>query len=262
MEPTGAPTSRVSIPPVLNPALILCENCGYDIGSLEPRLGAEPGLKCPECAKPIAESLPERRTGSPWQIRASVLSWLMTGAAVLRHPIRVWRTVRPVRGRLALLSYLNLLVAAFAFGVLVRAEPHGARTDGLAWYIGVPVTSGPILLALIVLSHIEWGGIQFFGRRHGWRTSGAVALAVVAHASVGWCIGMPIGALTWLLASAVGWRGWGSVLVIPYVGPSYRTYWDLSLSVAAVAALLAFEALTYLGFRAMRFANHPRATSA
>lgn len=248
---------------MLDPALILCENCGYDIGSLEQRLSAQPDLKCPECAKPIAESLPKHRTGSPWQVHATPLSWLTTGAAVLRHPIRVWRTVRPGQGRLQALMWLNLLVAAFAFGALVRTDRHVRWNDGLEWYIGVPLTSSPILLALVALSLIEWGGIRFFGRRRGWRRAGKTALAVVAHAAVGWCIGPFAGALAWITARAVGWKGWGTIRVSHSAnwGPGYSMYPELSQAVAVVTSLLAFVTLSYLGFRAMRFANHPRTTT-
>ncbi|MEZ6318065.1 MAG: hypothetical protein R3B49_04810 [Phycisphaerales bacterium] len=47
---------------------VLCERCGYVVEGLDPA-GA-----CPECGKPIAESLPERRVGTPWQ-RARSAWW-------------------------------------------------------------------------------------------------------------------------------------------------------------------------------------------
>ncbi len=235
---------------MLDPALILCENCGYDVGSLEARLAQEPGLKCPECAKPIAESLPERRTGTPWQRAPGVRSLLATNLLALRRPLRIWRVVSIDFPSSRNLLEWNLAITAVAWGV---ALAFGVRDHHYPGRGGAAAVIAFVALNLLVL--IEWGGVQLFARPRRWRTTGHVAWAIVAHASVGWLLGPMLAICAATVAMQFDYRGWGAS-VAPRHG--YRSYLLLMLVVGIPAGLLAFESLVYLGFRAMRFANAPR----
>ena len=79
--------------PPLDPRALLCENCGYHLA------GLPEDSSCPECARPIHDSLPARRTGTPWQNRMGVRTLVSTVWLTLRHPIRVWSVVRVARTR-------------------------------------------------------------------------------------------------------------------------------------------------------------------
>lgn len=240
---------------MLDPSLILCENCGYDIGSLEPRLADEPGLKCPECGKPIAESLPERRVGSAWQRLRGIGGWFAAIVLTIVRPRRVWRIVEADFASSRNLMEWNLAASSLGWALVAASGVQGPMLDVPTFPLFV-LNAICAFFALNVLSLIEWLGIQLFARRRHWRVTGEVAWSVVAHASVGWLLG-PIAALVALLiASEIRWNGWGAWRGgPPHGGVSYIA---LIFAVGAPIGLLAFETLVYLGFRAMRFANHPR----
>lgn len=239
---------------VLDPSLILCENCGYDIGSLEGRLGADPHLKCPECAKPITASLPEHRTGSEWQRAPGALAALRTIWRLARSPVRSWSGVRvDTRSSVNLMLGQCLLTAALVSATLVLrtavafggAPPMGSVGEVVGETLSVVMYAVGLcwvgLLVLLAMCAIEAVGIRTFGARRGWRVSWPVAWTVVGHAS---------GA--WLLCPILLTLIWAPERLMPLE-------MQLMLGVAALALpLLAFETLVYLGFRAMRFANAPR----
>lgn len=105
---------------------------------------------------------------------------------------------------------------------------------------------------ILVLMHIESLGIRFFAARRGWRTTRAVAATVVGHASVGWVVGG-------LLA------GVGSALFIILWDPKGGDDWRQRLAATGmfctmaspVVGLLLFETLVWLGWRRLKWANHP-----
>ncbi len=241
-------------PPVatLDPRLILCEHCGYDLT----RMPAHTDSKCPECGKPVHESLPERRIGSAWQRQRGWTSWWMTNWRTLRRPRTRWDEIR-VDGSGFGLTMLNCAVAAqlpVAWLVtIIPEEEHSGIFDFIVT-VGIGVVGATALwILLLMLSRIETWGICFFGARRGWRTTRAVATTVVGHASVGWMAG-PIIALPFALLAAIVWR-------LPADWPFWNALtWVVSIGALAqfVVPLLLFETFVYIGFRRMRFANRVR----
>jgi hypothetical protein len=234
--------------------ILLCESCGYDITSLER------DLNCSECGRPIAASLPDARTGSPFQARPTPASFLATWWLTLSRPASIFSSIRIEPRISGVMLRLNLLVA----GVLLSPGPWTDfarvlnRQAGLAWALNLVIS----IAALWLLTRVEMVGIRTFGARRGWRISPVVATAVCAHASVGWVV---TGVL-FLLSLTVPVPRMGVTL------PPAFGAWNINVAVvlaplsALLAGLLVFELLVYMGVRRCRYANPespgPRGTAA
>jgi len=243
---------------------LLCERCGYVIE------GLPLGGGCPECGKPIAESLPGFRQGSPWQRGPGKRAWLATAWQTLTAPRRTAASLRvqsDVRlGLFARHTAAASIVAAVIImfgtpwvreailGYSLRSElaQSISRPDVLAIAIlGVAVILAGAGAAIILLSWIERRGIQFFSRRRGGRVTPTIARVVIAHAAVGWplaVIGAILGGVTaeFLLLATRCDPGplRTAILQLPWL--------------LALPGFLFFEWFAYLGMRSMRFANRAR----
>lgn len=250
---------------------LLCERCGY---ALE---GLDPAGTCPECAKPIAESLPERRTGTPWQRDPSTRAWARTALATLLHPNKTLErlhadTERASAGLLwcyVLFASLCVPIGPVLFGVYsfisVAVVGGGDFTAMYLAYsvmiIGGGLSAGLFAVPLLwFLTWIETRGLIFFGASRGVRLTRAYALAITAHAGGGWAIaglGVLIGAV---LVS------WGLAVRAGYTAPDYDPFLASALvgtglgvgTSLAIAGFMFFECFAYLGARWCRFANRTR----
>ncbi len=255
-EPTDVPPSPSSS------ATMLCESCGYVVHGLD-----EAGI-CPECGKSIEESLPERREGSAWQGSRTMRNAWRTFWAVLRSPraafgivridhARAGQDVRELRtkacGLTALIALTPVVITGAAM-ILLWTRSTGAVAS-LTWIvavtvIGTPFAAGAWVVMLQVLTHIEYLGIQFFGRTRGWRVTPQVADAVCAHAAAGWVAGSIIGTVVLgvpVMAAALGMSSaLGPISVL------------VGLAVGFGVGLVWFECLVYVGVRRCRFANADR----
>jgi len=232
---------------------LLCERCGY---ALEGLRRYDP---CPECGRPIEQSCPERRIGSPWQQGARFGVWRNL-CALLRHPLTTFDRVRvDEKGARRLeadsIAWASLLFALFiSVRVTIEAidDPGGARTMALIFLV-VPVLSFLIYaLVLLMLTSIERRGIRFFGRMRRRRITAAIAETIVAHACVGWMISSlliwlawPTGSLIAWIAREHAWARWELILLAPTLLPWLGFF----------TGLLFFETLVAIGVRRMRFAN-------
>jgi hypothetical protein len=244
-----------------DPSTILCESCGYTIE------GLPADANCPECGRPAPASFPERaRPGSPWQRRPGLRAFLATNWATLRHPMQTFASVRLDATSGATLLAINLLIAAVIFiapwsGTVLDAPGRAVRTGQTSalLYAGLILVPLQILLlaaVLLVLTLIEWAGIQFFARRRGARLCRLAAWQVVAHASVGWIIAA--GAV-WL--SLVLWLNLSFLDLFPSLARLVAaSNWAAGLipGIGGLAGLLVFEILVSIGVHRCRFANRPR----
>lgn len=219
---------------------------------------------CPECGKPIRESVPRRRVGTPWQQRWGFDDWVLTVWLVMRHPRGVWERVQVRsetwwRVRAFNLVSINCLVAAMVPGVLMLAPGVGGRDDGAAVAL---VLLGPILFFPILwgATWMEVRGIRFFGKQRGWRVDKDVAWAVCSHASCAWWVAgvgvyVAMRLHTWLdpLIDKLLATPLGALLPVNPLVPA--VWWLGKAAVGFVAGMLVFESIVYFGVRSMRFAN-------
>lgn len=252
--------------PVASEFDLLCEACGY----LLEGLGADGA--CPECGRAIAESLPERRQGTPAQRSASPWAlgrtvWLAVRS--VRSPRVLWDAARvgdAVDGRICamLLITASLFVAAHAailrvpeviWGDWVFSTQSERALSVVVGVILVPTLLAGAMIMLGVLTWVEKTGIRMFGRMHGRRITPAVAMTIVAHASAGWLVGAALLTPAWLVgrglaatADHVAMLRWQLVYMLPVILPA----------LAALLGLLLFEVITWQGVMRLRYANRER----
>ncbi|MEM9881417.1 MAG: hypothetical protein AAF800_00685 [Planctomycetota bacterium] len=207
---------------------------------------------CPECGRPIAASRPERRVGLPWQHAATPRAWLATAAAIATAPRRSFGRLHlggsNLRDRLFLLSVASLVGGGWGLATLALTD----RGFLMAWLQGMAAAK-----VVLAMSYVEVLGVTFFSRRRGWRVPLARAERVVAYASVGWVAAAAV--LT--LLRAVDAAGHADRWITRAVGTAAI---DTGLLLAAVGfglAVLGFEALVWVGVRAVRFGNAPASAS-
>lgn len=204
---------------------LLCERCGYVVDGL-PTAGA-----CPECGTPIAESLPERRVGTPWQQQPSIHCLMRTAIGSLLHPNRTLSVMRVDSERSKSLARWSCLAGLPLWGLLMA----------LTW--------------------IETRGLLILGKRRGFRITPAIAWTVCAHGCAGWIVAMTgfwIGTI--LIASGAAWS-----LRYDQATDYDPTPASAMIGIGAgfgggvlLAGFLFFETFAWLGLRRLRYANRFR----
>lgn len=228
---------------------LLCEDCGY------PLAGLDADARCSECGRPVAESLPQRRTGSPWQRGPAPRAWVRTGWETVRRPSRLFRTIRISRtwGLLATNILLAGAILADPWVGTLMGDP--ARSGAVpARIFSLVIGTAIVGAALLALTLLESLGLAFFSARRGGSLGGMGALAVCSHASIGWVvasIGMWLSLASWFTLTRFG--------ISPPVQSLRGIAGDLvSVGVPALGlapGFVLFEWLSYRGARSCRFAN-------
>lgn len=233
----------------------LCERCGYDVDVLPKH------QVCPECGCAIDGV----RSGSAWQQRPSVASWLTTNIAMVLHPLRTFSQVIPERTRSVRLLWTNSVATAILFAI-VPMLPGPGRSGVRTWLTdssasraecvvaGMILLVGPFIIA--GLSFAEGLGFRLIGTRRKWRITRDAAISIVSHASIGW---MVIAALT--VVCMAGANQVSDSAMRHGTGPN-RLYLMLLPAGAALLgaglSLVYFETLAYIGLLRCRYANAPK----
>ena len=223
---------------------LLCERCGYHLK------GMRRSDVCPECGKPVVESLPERRVGSAWQRKRGFRGFLRVLVSLMEHPVLTWDNVTTRSGR-----DLSLLMAGSLFAVTVTILPLGLLKCWLSQGDGAPAVVRAagrcagfalgVAVVMLALSAIELCGITLVTRRRKWRSSFTHSLAIVSHAATMWVAGTA-GIVLGIIAAFV-------------LAGLFVERWMLFTGAAAgfLPGLLIFETLVYIGMQKMKYANAP-----
>ena len=237
---------------------LLCERCGYVIEGL-PKDGA-----CPECGKLIAESLPERRVGTPWQRnRPGMWTLLRSWHACMFHPLRTLDRLAPgmptqrMRGLNAICCAFLWLIGITGPLALLTINTGFAEEEGVGrtlFVLGsaITVSTAFVFATVLLLTEIESRGLALISRQHGSRITPAIAHRVCDHGSVGWVVcGASVAALG--LGSMAWYFRTGDVL------PA-SVYWS-GLAIF-IFGFLFFETFAWLGLRRLKYANRVRPADA
>jgi hypothetical protein len=244
---------------------LLCEGCGYELE------GAPGEGLCPECGRPVAESLPEHRAGTAWQRSPGLFSWALTCKRVLFGAEREFGRVSLRLGCRGLLI-VNAAVAAALIvapwtGVLIgdpARAAHGGAYESVVLLVSFVVQAAIGTIGLYLATVASVAAVMALGRSRGWRLTRRAAWCVACHASAGWILA---GVLPLLLMAV--WYTLGTLLKIPVPGVipgrvrgmqiSWQTVLGAGAPVLGFALGTAVFVLRLLaGARACRFAADPR----
>lgn len=238
-------------PPRIDPLdefTLLCERCGYVLE------GLDRGGNCPECGRPIKESLPHlARPGSPWQQKPSLRSLTETCREMLYRPgplldrVRIdGRTSGSLEGWIVFATSIFSAASPWAFYLAwMFFNPTRGRRSLLseAGHATLYALVGGMLIAIVltILTGIERVGIRTFGRVHGRRITHAISTTLCAHACVGW---FTAALLFWTPIFALVILDEDSLVLLAPIG--------------LFLGLLHFEILVWLGVKRCRYANRER----
>ncbi len=247
---------------------LLCEQCGYVLEGLD-----QDG-PCPECGKPIEESLPERRIGTPWQQAPGFKSLMKTWWMTLRHPIRTFEAVSftGTRWLTTITIGISSLIASsgWLLPILFSMKNPAYEIDRSSliqlWINLILMCATVLFISLNILTYIETKGLRFLGNRKDFRISPEVAKSITAHGSVGWllcaiglCFSQFIGTiLVYLYTPDLGPEP--DVFFLFFVNglPQWVNTTYLMLYMLVLPGFFYFEIFAYLGLRRCKYANSIR----
>jgi hypothetical protein len=242
---------------------LLCEDCGYPVADLSP------SANCPECARPIQNSLPAARPGSPWQnrrgIRGGFVGWLDTAIRLVRAPRLLFASLRinAVGSNPLLLINLTIagLIAAAPWVGVLWFDPTRGSADGAILLLRIPLLlayAAVFAFLFWVLTRVECLGIEFIAKRRGWRLLPAAARQVCAHASYGWilaALALDVGLGATHFLPVAGQKITGRTVTVEVLNAILSFLPGAPPLLAFLLGLFAFEWLVYIGVRACRWAN-------
>src|SRR2546426_5675968 len=111
---------------------LLCEGCGYTLN------GLSTDSRCPECGKPIVESIGQRRQPPAWE-QLSIerfRAFVRTTCSVIFRPTHFYRTLATRRDDRAArtFAWVHWTIAAVLFGSAAAGHADWYNRIGGGWY--------------------------------------------------------------------------------------------------------------------------------
>ncbi len=236
----------------MDPLTLLCERCGYVIEDLDP------GGPCPECGKPIVESI-QSRAGTPWQRKPCLRSLYATWWITARHPMRTLESliIHDTRG-------VDLASALLAVGILTAVLIGSLPFLLVDLSIFLAVLAASVVFGLTIgwivlftLTSIEAIGLRYIARKRKMRLDWNGSWTLVAHGCAGWVISMmsiAFGAAAGIVIEGLSIR---FTLDSAFTQLLIRVFVFGPIVLGIPAGFVFFELFAYLGLRRCKFRNHP-----
>jgi hypothetical protein len=220
---------------------LLCERCGYVLEGLD-----QAGV-CPECGKPITESLPCDRPGTLWQQKPSPWSLLRTWFRVLRHPKQSFDQMNCIEQDGIALTCFGMLNSLAAVFVLVLAITIFSALDEIGYVFLLGFFEVFYWLIGFLYAWIAVARIKFAARIKGYRVDSNAAWSIVGLASIGLCFG-PISVLI----------GTAILLVFSEDPPLLGSFVAFFILFSIPVGLAVFEVLCSIGLGRCKYRNRGR----
>jgi len=177
--------------------LLLCESCGYILTGL-PR-----DSHCPECGRPLAESLPELRQLPDWEReddgRHEDVRFWRTSAAVLFHPSRFYRSLATRVDR----KRSRLFARSYRFGATLFLGWTGSLQ--LLWLFGLVSWTVPPFWARRIYDLSNTGPIR-----------SGLFLAIIGFVPCALLASLSLLGMTHLVARLTAWEARQRKLRLPH----------------------------------------------
>ena len=232
---------------------LLCEKCGYVIE------GLETNGNCPECGKPIAESLPERRVGTPWQQSRGLWSLLRTWYRVIRHPRRVMDEIQlqATSGDYLTLATLSVSSTIAILALLPLSHTSNPRTIFFGLIITLIISLIYVVISFLIIAFFSWIG-RLSAMKRGFRIPPETAWQITEHGSV-FSIFIPFGVILsiWLslAASRIDKALYIMLGIQTDIAPTLRWIAGIALPMGFVLALVGIAMFVYHCEYRNRFTN-------
>lgn len=226
---------------------LLCEGCGYTLN------GLPTGNNCPECGKPIAESIGDHRALAPYELAPSAASFLATTRFAILHPSEFYRTlkVRTHTDNARRFAQIHLSIAIVLFMATVMGHALflvDAFTIDRKWLIVVLVVGTPVLLlSMLLLTRLATWLSVIEARYWGMRLPYPVVARGLAFHNAHY---LPVG----LLAVAVVW-GYRAMLSAQWADHRSDMWYLYALSAVVLVAAGYLFRTYWIGMRNMMHAN-------
>lgn len=243
-----------SPPAIIDEFTLLCERCGYVVEGLPTE------EVCPECAKPIAESLPQRR-----QLRPSFWRTLTSPRATLHEIGFEWVDQVPLGpscGKMTMVFGITALAAIFlSAGIIDVDETAGS----LPFVIGLAPIPLIVVFALCYgISQTHVALLIGFSRLQRTRINRRIARCICTAGSAGLFVfafgtGLGFGASASGLILTLGTFYDEAVIYgkpVPALRAMDALFWAGCL--IGAAGLLFFETFVWLGLHCLKYANRTR----
>ena len=231
---------------------LLCESCGYILEDLDQ------SLPCPECGKPIKESLPHKREGSPWQYERSLRTMITTWFLILFKPRKTIPKLNlSPSGSMALMWYSLLLASltpTMVLGVyfIINAFRFEDALFGLFALIAYIILGLIYLIVAVIYATLAIPRVRWITKLRGHRLPFSVVWTAVEHAALGLTLAPLLICFNMLLLTI-------DDVFLYNANSTVQLAMNLAINIVGFLslplAIIEFEVLLRLGIRELRFRN-------